>query len=225
MYTVTNTYCRNCKQEADAGKSWPLCKKCESVAYCSKDCQISDWPIHKPICRPRRADETWAIRILSNNGIGNEDPMKYFQHELIKDNHPIFSSGGERCPVTQLLGVPLVIHSMGINKGAPGSNEIAVKLRVETSNGFAPDMWQLKSPGECIVMREDRKPLTMALLEAIYRFISHLMSYPILETGWAPWTGLLNPSVWQMFGKKYYEEQQSAGRQGFGYFFPPVDCQ
>ncbi|KIK56585.1 hypothetical protein GYMLUDRAFT_1012612 [Collybiopsis luxurians FD-317 M1] len=109
MYTVTDSYCRNCKQEAEPKKSWPLCPKCHGAAYCSKDCQTSDWPIHKPICRPRRADETWAIRILMNNGTRKTDAMQYFRHELIKENHPIFSSG-EPCPVTKLLGVPLVIY-------------------------------------------------------------------------------------------------------------------
>ncbi|KIK56579.1 hypothetical protein GYMLUDRAFT_263530 [Collybiopsis luxurians FD-317 M1] len=188
----------------------------------SKDCQTSDWPIHKPICRPRRADETWAIRILMNNGTRKTNAMQYFRHELIKENHPIFSSG-EPCPVTKLLGVPLVIYRMSLS-GDPWTNEIAVKLRIEASNAFAPLDWQLDL-GECIVVREDRKPLTMALLETIYKFISDLFNYPIREAGWAPWTGLLNPSVWQKFGIKYYEEQKSAGRQGFGYFFPPVDCQ
>ncbi|KIK54175.1 hypothetical protein GYMLUDRAFT_177772, partial [Collybiopsis luxurians FD-317 M1] len=180
--------------------------------------------IHKPVCRPRSADETWAIRILSNNSATRtEKPMHYFRHELIKGNdHPIFIDG-EYCPVTKRFGIPLIIYSMGICKGASAPNEIAIKLRVETKDGFAPEMWQL-DPGECLVMGEDRKPLTMALLEAVYSFIAHLMSYPILKKGWAPWDGLLNPSVWQMYGMRYYEEQQYAGRPGFGHFFPAVDC-
>lgn len=37
--------CSNCKNKAKF-----KCKKCKSSNYCSKDCQITNWPIHKKIC-------------------------------------------------------------------------------------------------------------------------------------------------------------------------------
>jgi hypothetical protein len=162
---------------------------------------------------------------MPNNGVARpRKPTDYFQHTRItRSNHPIFRDG-ERCPVTQRLGIPLLIYSKGISQpeGAPRGNEIAVKLRVEAADGFAPERWQ-HGPGECTVIREDCKPLTRELLETIYSFILSLMSYPIGEEGWAPWEGLLEPANWHMYAKKHYQEQDEAGRQGFDNFFPLVD--
>lgn len=27
------------------------CSKCHTVAYCGRECQVSDWPKHKQICK------------------------------------------------------------------------------------------------------------------------------------------------------------------------------
>jgi hypothetical protein len=182
--------------------------------------------VHQPICRPWISDEIWGIKILPNNG--GARPTDYFQHHLIiRPNDPILHHG-ERCPVTERFGVPLLIYSSGISQGRHGGNEIAMKiatkLRAYASSAFAPERWQHSTPGECTVMREDCKPLTKELLEAIYSFISHLMGYPIGREGWASWEGLLSPSVWQMYAKQYYEQRFAAGQQpGFDTFFPLVD--
>ncbi|KAJ3800533.1 putative zf-MYND domain-containing protein [Lentinula aff. detonsa] len=220
MLIVTDSYCSKCKVQSNKRYK---CSNCKTVIYCSKKCQEDHWAVHKPICRVYNPDEVWGIRILSNNGAAKARyPSHYFRHELIGNtNHSIFTKG-ERCPVTKRIGIPLIIYSTGVcEPRATGLNEIAVKLRVEATDGFAPDVWE-NQPGECLVIREDRKPLTQELLETVYSFISHLMSYPILDEGWAPWNGLLNPSVWQMYAKEYYEEQEVNGRQNFGRFFPLV---
>ena len=39
--------CHNCKEMTCDTK----CAKCRTVAYCSKTCQVVDWPNHKKICR------------------------------------------------------------------------------------------------------------------------------------------------------------------------------
>ncbi|KAF5390835.1 hypothetical protein D9757_004452 [Collybiopsis confluens] len=226
---ASHSYCRMCKRQADTGESWPRCTKCKTVAYCSKECQIAHWPVHKPICTPRNPEKIWAIRILNNNGRYRQgiEPAHYFRHEVVS---PAIFRYGELCPVTKHIGIPLIIcrdmsrgfpSSNNMNAENIGSNEIAVKLRIEdTANALAPMDWQLDVP-ECVVMREDREPLTMQLLETIYSFNKYLLSYPIIDKGWAPWQGLLNPSVWQYYAMKYYEEQKAEGRPGFSYFLPP----
>ncbi|KAJ3755224.1 putative zf-MYND domain-containing protein [Lentinula raphanica] len=222
MLNVANSYCTNCKERTS--DRYMKCSKCKTVSYCSKRCQLDHWSVHEAMCKLHTPGETWGIRVLSNNWTTKiEDSSQYFKHELIKgSDHPIYTHG-ERCPVTKRIGIPLIIYSTGVrNPDATGLNEIVVKLRVEATDGFAPDTW-LQMPGECLVIREDRKPLTREMLETVYGFMRHLMSYPILDEGWASWQGLLNPSVWQMYAKKYYEDQKAAGRQGFGCFFPLVD--
>lgn len=38
--------CNNCHQNATK-----RCSKCKQVWYCSRDCQLSDWKVHKPTCQ------------------------------------------------------------------------------------------------------------------------------------------------------------------------------
>jgi hypothetical protein len=69
-----------------------------------------------------------------------------FVYKLIKTNHPVFSRG-ELCPVPAMMGIPLVIysptmHAAGVERaaGRPGSNHVAVQLRIEPTNAFAPPL-------------------------------------------------------------------------------------
>ncbi|XP_058461475.1 zinc finger MYND domain-containing protein 10 homolog [Malaya genurostris] len=43
-------YCLTCKKIADK-----RCSKCESVYYCSRDCQVKHWPHHKELCHQLKA--------------------------------------------------------------------------------------------------------------------------------------------------------------------------
>ena len=40
--------CGNCLKE---GGHFPRCTGCKYVRYCSKNCQVEDWPSHKHLCR------------------------------------------------------------------------------------------------------------------------------------------------------------------------------
>ncbi len=42
---TANLACTMCN--ADMAKN---CSKCQSVRYCGKECQLSDWPVHKHFC-------------------------------------------------------------------------------------------------------------------------------------------------------------------------------
>ncbi|KAF9073594.1 hypothetical protein BDP27DRAFT_1360207 [Rhodocollybia butyracea] len=193
-------YCFKCKRSEDE----------EAFRRCSNARVL--------LTAPYNLNEVWGIKISPNNGGAQSE---HFQHELVRKNHPIFHRG-EICPVTKRCGIPLIIYSTGMYRPAVEGNEIAVKLRIEASDAFAPLPWQMADHRECTVIRKDRKPLTKELLETIYKFHKKILSYPLLDKGWAPWQGLLNPSVWQMFAMEYYLEQNKTGRVGFDWFFPPV---
>ncbi|KAJ7241786.1 hypothetical protein C8J57DRAFT_1368668 [Mycena rebaudengoi] len=46
-----STFCCGCGQrEGDLARPLRYCSKCQVASYCSKECQKSDWPEHKPIC-------------------------------------------------------------------------------------------------------------------------------------------------------------------------------
>ncbi|KAE9395744.1 hypothetical protein BT96DRAFT_942164 [Gymnopus androsaceus JB14] len=218
-----STYCNNCRAKASCTR-YKKCSNCKTVSYCTERCQADHWPVHQPLCKPYDPNVVWGIRILSNNGVTKlkKLPMNFFQHEMISDpDHPIYREG-EQCPVTERCGIPLIIYKV---PNSTGPNEISVKLRIEASNGYAPPAWQVWDLGECIVVREDRKPLTKELLEALFSFNGpYLMTYPFDEAAqeevWGPWQHLLNPTVWQIFALKHYDEQYQAGRPGFGCFLP-----
>lgn len=43
--------CANCgKIETDPEKPLKPCSKCQTVRYCSRDCQKADWKVHKKTC-------------------------------------------------------------------------------------------------------------------------------------------------------------------------------
>lgn len=41
--------CKMCSQKGVTG----VCIKCKKVYYCSKECQVKHWPIHKKICKKK----------------------------------------------------------------------------------------------------------------------------------------------------------------------------
>jgi hypothetical protein len=122
-----------------------------------KDCQKTHWPAHKPICKRIGADEAWVLEIKTNDvwkaeleRLTSDDAGKMadiaerFTYRLVKTSHPVFSHG-EPCPVPNIVGIPLVIFSPQINGGAmpdmnggDDNNQVAVFLRIEASNCFAP---------------------------------------------------------------------------------------
>jgi len=97
------------------------------------------------MCRPYSPNEIWGITILSNRQVGDdsiEEPHKRYCHELVQADHPVFKRG-ELCPVTKLYGIPLLVYSQAIAAGRELSdedegNQLAVFLRIEPNDGFAP---------------------------------------------------------------------------------------
>ena len=113
------------------------------MLFQSKECQTTHWQVHKPICRPYSPKEVWGVTILSNREVGKLDMFEHrkrYRHELVQIDHPVFTQG-ELCPVPDLFGIPLLIHSPVIATGKDiknGGNQPAVYLRIEPKDGLAP---------------------------------------------------------------------------------------
>jgi hypothetical protein len=64
-------YVKSCGNECGAdARTTPMrnCVRCKAVCYCSKECQVADWPRHKPECRAHAA----AVAALAAQGIQYE---------------------------------------------------------------------------------------------------------------------------------------------------------
>ncbi|KAE8440743.1 hypothetical protein EG329_006622 [Mollisiaceae sp. DMI_Dod_QoI] len=49
--TILTKKCANCgTSETDPEKPLKPCSKCQTVRYCSRDCQKKDWKVHKKTC-------------------------------------------------------------------------------------------------------------------------------------------------------------------------------
>jgi len=58
--------CNGCK-EFTVGSSLRVCSACGIVSYCSKECQVKDWPQHKLLCKEVQACAKEIIEASNNN--------------------------------------------------------------------------------------------------------------------------------------------------------------
>ena len=59
IHSCGNVY--NCQNK---GEGYLLCSKCKHLRYCSKECQLADWPDHKTNCAELKARRLLSLRIL-----------------------------------------------------------------------------------------------------------------------------------------------------------------
>jgi hypothetical protein len=95
------------------------------------------------MCRPYSPNEVWGIKLLCEGDLkkmkGTGDDRR-FQHILVNIKDPVFTRG-ELCPVTGLVGIPILIYSQAMESGRDnedGNNQPAVYLRIEADDAFAP---------------------------------------------------------------------------------------
>ncbi|GFH61356.1 hypothetical protein CTEN210_17832 [Chaetoceros tenuissimus] len=52
QYHTEGNVCTKClKSDADIGSKLSVCSKCNAAYYCSRKCQVEDWPTHKSKCK------------------------------------------------------------------------------------------------------------------------------------------------------------------------------
>lgn len=50
-YTTNSGVCAHCNVRKD---KLLQCKRCKMVVYCGRECQVSDWPRHKLVCKEKK---------------------------------------------------------------------------------------------------------------------------------------------------------------------------
>ena len=48
--TIWGCYNISCTKTPERGEKFKVCQRCNSVSYCSKECQKNHWPTHKGMC-------------------------------------------------------------------------------------------------------------------------------------------------------------------------------
>ncbi|KAI9021369.1 hypothetical protein DFJ74DRAFT_768986 [Hyaloraphidium curvatum] len=61
-----DSYCRRCRGTGTKKHPLKKCSRCKMVAYCTEDCQVSDWDEHKKICG--KQPEWWGTLRKAKNG-------------------------------------------------------------------------------------------------------------------------------------------------------------
>jgi hypothetical protein len=49
-------HCAQCGTTMEKIKSMK-CSVCRTTSYCSRECQVTHWPLHKPVCKAKPAVE------------------------------------------------------------------------------------------------------------------------------------------------------------------------
>ena len=90
----------NCCQKPESEHEFKQCKSCKAVRYCSEQCQKTNWPDHKKICK---AISDLSSRAKSQNlekGLGDgEDDNVYVSHITPKQQARVTKLVGRKCTV------------------------------------------------------------------------------------------------------------------------------
>ena len=90
----------NCCQKSESEHKFKQCKSCKAVRYCSEQCQKTNWPDHKKICK---AINELSSRAKSKNlekGLGDgEDDNVYVSHFTPKQQTHVTKLVGKKCTV------------------------------------------------------------------------------------------------------------------------------
>ncbi|EUC55442.1 MYND finger protein [Rhizoctonia solani AG-3 Rhs1AP] len=189
------------------------CSKCKKATYCSKECQIAHWKTHKLSCSKPSA-QIVAIEVINEYERGNGGSFRTVE---ISPNHPVFSSAGEVCPIPTAIGIPLRVYRHPI-KG-PANNAMALWLRVEMHNLFAPMDWQLDL-STVTVARQDHKPLTPQVVEALSEFNRRVCTaYEFMTEGiGGDYMEMIKKTVFEDFCREFSKKKAEQGDTSFNKF-------
>ncbi|KDQ12019.1 hypothetical protein BOTBODRAFT_176789 [Botryobasidium botryosum FD-172 SS1] len=182
--------CHCCKREASASESFVRCGGCRAIYYCSPACQTDNWPSHRGTCeslsslraqRSKTPPPATPTNVPAVDLLGGEkipfNPREIVLTTLTCDE---ILAAGVVSPISQLIGVPLVIHrhmqedSLQMPLDASLDNQAATYLMVSPESGYAPLAWQ-QCIGPVTIVRADRRPLTSLALEMIWDYVEFVL--------------------------------------------------
>jgi len=216
--------CNHCKKVFDI--SLTPCSNCQSVHYCSRDCQTSHIPQHTLTCaalanlnsqrqKPIQEQMSTSQNVPAVDLLGGENhPFNPKEVVLTASQADDILNGGKGfvSPISKLIGVPLVVYRQRESgarvegRSAAMDNQAVTYLMIDIEHGFAPDEWQ-HSIGPVTVVRTDRKPLTTPALEMIWMYVDLILDH-FGEEGEAPkWR--YTPQAFQEWCRRYKMNNQS----------------
>ena len=85
-----------CDRDGCTNPGHERCSRCKFVAYCSKECQVASWPVHKRNCKPKKV-RTKKVDAAAKVARQALNPVLVRQNQLLKKNpnvdYVIVSSG------------------------------------------------------------------------------------------------------------------------------------
>ena len=119
-----NSFC--CNMERIKDKIFEVCTRCDRRQYCSKQCQLADWPVHKLECGPKTKEEEANPR-LDDLAIGlvGQEPKEL--------KHQIKIAEGDDCIVHGLQAKPHYNGMVGIIGHTTDSGRVSVTLKYDTA--------------------------------------------------------------------------------------------
>ncbi|KAL0571133.1 hypothetical protein V5O48_010825 [Marasmius crinis-equi] len=183
--------CNRCNRDSP---QLQRCSKCKIAFYCSATCQAAAWKSHKRICKDPPVSLTLTSPSSDIQGVrligGYNAPFFPDKPKPVPRDHPVWTASAVS-PISQIVGVPLLIHRESSEMGLEESNDpdrdnqAVTFLMIEPMSGFAPARWQ-KNIGPITIVRGDHKPLTRVALEMIWMFCDRILDIFGDDTG-TPW--------------------------------------
>jgi hypothetical protein len=172
--------CRHCnKIEAPGGAKLMKCQRCKQSYYCSKDCQVADWKIHKKTCK----EQSSKIESRSASKTSSSTMIAF-----VKSNY--FDIVKEVYKKTQEYNVPKKELFLDVDffKDAPAlRNEFKVRLTSDFLEGSsvadAPEWFRIDVDKKAIVkfMRAEYERLTSDHLLVVYRACNRTVTVKYLR--------------------------------------------
>lgn len=182
--TAPVSTCGSCPASRRAdGKPLDHCGKCKIQQYCSKECQVKDWPSHKVQCKKEKKGEPLSARGLfsgtgvlitpfrsadSNSEIGYSS-MPYPTVDQLLLERP----GWIDSAIAEALGVPL--RMFGVPHGdvtIPNEHAAALAMNPDPDSAFFGQTHSTTTiTGSALVLRSDLKKLHMNQVAILIAYV------------------------------------------------------
>ncbi|KAJ8695118.1 hypothetical protein PTI98_007733 [Pleurotus ostreatus] len=154
---IPRAHCSGCLDgRSCSGPDSSFCSKCRLVAYCSKECQVTDWKRHKADCNSPYLKSTWKPAWLVESRppsfVGNE-----VQVQSLFGLQGVYLWGN--VPTIDCLNIARneqgAAKTMGFDLSFAASGDI--RNMVQTVNGLPVDY-----AGKCSIVLNDKNPIIVA---------------------------------------------------------------